>query len=114
MSIAHPYILFLGDAPDQLAAKTANGVAMWRRSWCVGQLRLDGCNATVGLNDVTLEEGVAAGAKTLVMFCNGMWCGQSPANIRTLLRFGYPADKLKWYRGGMQDWEILGLTTVTP
>ncbi|MCB1724166.1 MAG: rhodanese-like domain-containing protein [Gammaproteobacteria bacterium] len=53
-------------------------------------------------------------AKTLVMFCNGMWCGQSPANIRTLLRFGYPADKLKWYRGGMQDWEILGLTTVTP
>ena len=67
MSIAPPYILFLGDAPDQLAAKTANGVAMWRRSWCVGQLRLDGCNATVGLNDVTLEEGVAAGAKTLVV-----------------------------------------------
>lgn len=55
-----------------------------------------------------------SGAKTLVMFCNGMWCGQSPTNIRTLLKFGYPAHKLKWYRGGMQDWEILGLTTVTP
>jgi len=52
------------------------------------------------------------GAKTLVMFCNGMWCGQSPTNIKTLLKFGYPAEKLKWYRGGMQDWEILGLTTV--
>ncbi len=51
-------------------------------------------------------------AKTLVMFCNGMWCGQSPNNIRTLLRFGYPADKLKWYRGGMQNWSNLGLTTV--
>lgn len=51
-------------------------------------------------------------AKTLVLFCNGMWCGQSPSNIRTLLRFGYPASKLKWYRGGMQNWEILGLTTV--
>jgi rhodanese-related sulfurtransferase len=51
-------------------------------------------------------------AKTLVMFCNGMWCGQSPNNIMNLLKFGYPADKLKWYRGGMQDWEILGLTTV--
>jgi rhodanese-related sulfurtransferase len=51
-------------------------------------------------------------AKTLVMFCNGMWCGQSPNNIINLLKFGYPADKLKWYRGGMQDWEILGLTTV--
>ena len=51
-------------------------------------------------------------AKTLVMFCNGMWCGQSPNNIKALLRYGYPAHKIKWYRGGMQDWEILGLTTV--
>lgn len=51
-------------------------------------------------------------AKTLVLFCNGMWCGQSPTNIKTLLRFGYPPDKLKWYRGGMQDWEALGLTVV--
>jgi len=51
-------------------------------------------------------------AKTLVMFCNGMWCGQSPNNIRTLLRFGYPAEKIKWYRGGMQNWANLGLTTV--
>ncbi|RME34806.1 MAG: rhodanese-like domain-containing protein [Gammaproteobacteria bacterium] len=53
-------------------------------------------------------------AKTLVLFCNGMWCGQSPNNIHALLRYGYPAHKLKWYRGGMQDWEILGLTTVKP
>jgi rhodanese-related sulfurtransferase len=53
-------------------------------------------------------------AKTLVMFCNGMWCGQSPNNIRTLLNFGYPAHKLKWYRGGMQNWENLGFSTVKP
>ena len=51
-------------------------------------------------------------AKILVMFCNGMWCGQSPNNIRTLLKMGYPADKIKWYRGGMQNWENLGFTTV--
>jgi len=51
-------------------------------------------------------------AKTLVMFCNGMWCGQSPNNIKNLLKFGYPSHKIKWYRGGMQDWEILGLSTV--
>ncbi len=51
-------------------------------------------------------------AKTLVLFCNGMWCGQSPTNIKTLLKFGYPAAKIKWYRGGLQDWEILGLTVV--
>ncbi len=53
-----------------------------------------------------------SGAKTLVMFCNGMWCGQSPNNIKNLLKFGYPAHKIKWYRGGMQNWEILGLTTA--
>ncbi len=53
-------------------------------------------------------------ARTLVMFCNGMWCGQSPNNIKNLLKFGYPSHKIKWYRGGMQDWEILGLSTAKP
>jgi len=51
-------------------------------------------------------------AKTLVFYCNGPWCGQSPTNIKQLLALGYPAHKLKWYRGGMQDWKSLGLTTV--
>ena len=52
--------------------------------------------------------------KTLVFYCNGNWCGQSPSNIRSLLALGYPADKIKWYRGGMQAWQSLGLTTVKP
>ena len=51
-------------------------------------------------------------ARTLVLFCNGPWCGQSPTNIKGLLKLGYPANKLVWYRGGMQDWEAMGLTTV--
>jgi rhodanese-related sulfurtransferase len=53
-------------------------------------------------------------AKTLVMFCNGIWCHQSSLNILTLVKLGYPADKIKWYRGGMQDWLSVGLTTVKP
>ena len=53
-------------------------------------------------------------AKTLVLYCNGPWCGQSPTNIKQLLAMGYPAHKLKWYRGGIQDWKMLGLTTVAP
>jgi rhodanese-related sulfurtransferase len=53
-------------------------------------------------------------AKTLVLYCNGMWCGQSPTNIRSLLALGYPPQKLKWYRDGMQGWKLLGLTTVQP
>ena len=64
----------------------------------------------------TQQEGLwdFSKAKTAVMFCNGMWCGQSPNNIKNLLKFGYPPHKIKWYRGGMQDWAILGLTTAKP
>ena len=64
--------------------------------------------------NVTESEGLLdfTNAKTLVMFCNGMWCGQSPNNIKNLLKLGYPAHKIKWYRGGMQDWAILGLSTI--
>ena len=76
----------------------------------------------ISIGEIMTEFGVKeneglwdfSNAKTLVMFCNGMWCGQSPNNIKTLLRFGYPPEKIKWYRGGMQDWEILGLSTVKP
>ena len=53
-------------------------------------------------------------AKTLVMFCNGIWCPQSPTAIRKLLSMGYPAAKIKYYRGGMQNWSSLGLTVVFP
>lgn len=60
------------------------------------------------------DEWDFSNAKTLVLFCNGMWCGQSPRNINSLLALGYPAEKLKWYRGGMQTWNVLGLSTVKP
>lgn len=52
-------------------------------------------------------------AKTLVMYCNGSWCGQSPTAIKKLLKMGYPAAKIKYYRGGMQSWTSLGLTVIT-
>lgn len=53
-------------------------------------------------------------ALSLCMFCNGPWCDQSPRAIRALVDLGYPADKLKYYRGGMQLWKLFGLTTVLP
>jgi len=67
VEIRNPYLMFLGDAPDQLAAKTANGVRQWRPEWCLGQLRLEGCKADIGLPDMTLEEAAGKGAKTLVI-----------------------------------------------
>jgi rhodanese-related sulfurtransferase len=53
-------------------------------------------------------------AKELLLWCNGPWCAQSPRAIRGLLNAGYPAEKLYYYRGGMQMWQSLGLTTVLP
>ena len=67
MAIEHPYLLFLGDAPDQLSAKTAQGVLQWRPDWCLGQYRLPGCQADLGLPDLSLEEAAARGVKTLVV-----------------------------------------------
>ncbi|MFO7853761.1 MAG: N-acetyltransferase DgcN [Paracoccaceae bacterium] len=65
--IAHPYLLFLGDAPDPLAAKVAQGIRDWRPEASVGQFRLPGCKADMKLPDMTIDEAVAAGAKTLVI-----------------------------------------------
>ena len=65
--IETPYLLFLGDAPDALAAKVAQGIKDWRPDNAVGQLRLEGCKADMKLTDMTIEEAVAAGAKTLVI-----------------------------------------------
>lgn len=53
-------------------------------------------------------------AKDLLLWCNGPWCGQSPRAIKALLALGYPAEKLYYYRGGMQMWQSLGLTTIKP
>jgi uncharacterized NAD-dependent epimerase/dehydratase family protein len=65
--IRTPYLLFLGDAPDQLAAKVAQGIKDWRPENVVGQFRMDGCNADVGATDMTLEEAWEKGARTLVI-----------------------------------------------
>ena len=65
--IETPYLLFLGDAPDPLAAKVAQGIRDWRPENAVGQYRMPGCKADMKLPDMTLEEARDAGAKTLVI-----------------------------------------------
>ncbi|WP_322894482.1 MULTISPECIES: N-acetyltransferase DgcN [unclassified Yoonia] len=65
--IQTPYLLFLGDAPDQLAAKVAQGIKDWRPDNAVGQYRMPGCGADLRIKDMTLAEAKAAGAKTLVI-----------------------------------------------
>jgi len=53
-------------------------------------------------------------AETILLYCNGAWCGQSPTAINALIEIGYPESKMKYYRGGMQAWQLLGLTTIVP
>ncbi len=65
--IKTPYLLFLGDAPDALAAKVAQGIKDWRPETSVGQFRMEGCNADMGMTDMSIDQAVAAGAKTLVI-----------------------------------------------
>ena len=48
----------------------------------------------------------------VMLFCNGLWCGQSPTAIRAMIEAGFPADKISYYRGGMQSWRLLGLTVA--
>lgn len=67
MEIARPYLLFLGDVPDELAAKTAYGIVDWRRDWCLGQLRLPGCRADMGLPEMGVPEAATAGVRTMVV-----------------------------------------------
>ena len=40
-------------------------------------------------------------ARSVVLFCNGPWCGQSPTAIRRMIEAGYPAERISYYRGGM-------------
>lgn len=49
-------------------------------------------------------------ARPVALFCNGLWCGQSPSAIRNMISAGYPADRIFYYRGGMQSWRVLGLS----
>ena len=51
-------------------------------------------------------------AGKVILFCNGLWCGQSPTAIRAMIEAGFPADKIGYYRGGMQTWRLLGMTVA--
>ncbi len=73
-------------------------------------------NAILGLlgAEQTNDGRTFSKAKILLMYCNGPWCDQSPRAIKNLLRFGYPPEKLKYYRAGMQGWQSMGLTIIKP
>jgi len=52
--------------------------------------------------------------QTILIFDNGPWCQQGVRAMKNLVHLGYPKSKIKYYRGGIQYWQILGLTTIKP
>lgn len=95
----------LDEALDLLGAKERDNVGNMTRS--LEELGfLDGRGKT--------DRWDFSDAKEVLLWCNGPTCGQSPKAIEGLLKLGYPAEKIHYYRGGMQLWQLLALTTVQP
>lgn len=67
VSLEAPYLIFLGDCPDLMHAKTGAGIVEWRRERCAGQMKFDECPVDLGLPDMTVEVAVASGVRTLVL-----------------------------------------------
>ncbi len=113
-SINIPFTSFGKDQDDMAKAATLARLGVTRKT---SSSFLDDAMASLkGLmgNGSGSSEWDFSKAKEITLWCNGMWCGQSPHAIKALLDLGYPAEKIYYYRGGMQDWRILGLTVVVP
>ncbi|HEY7886739.1 MAG TPA: N-acetyltransferase DgcN [Steroidobacteraceae bacterium] len=83
-----PFLLYLGGAADDLAIKTARGLAYWRPEWCIGQYRDPECRPTLGLPDMEPAQASAAGANTMVIgtaSAGGVMARQTVADIITAL-----------------------------
>jgi uncharacterized NAD-dependent epimerase/dehydratase family protein len=86
-----PYLLYLGQAADDLAIKTARGLAFWRPEWCVGQHRHPDCRYTLGLPDMSFGQAREAGANTMVIGtanAGGVMAPETVANIVEALDAG--------------------------
>lgn len=66
MTIAHPYLLFLGDVDQPQFAKTAFGLRDWAPDRCVGEWRLGG-SVSLGLPFLPPADAVSRGARSLVI-----------------------------------------------
>lgn len=112
-SINIPFTVFSLDVDDPDLINLMQTLGAKRRGDISGITRtIEGFGLLGG--DQKNDEWDFTGAKAVLIWCNGMWCGQSPRAIKGLLELGYPAEKILYYRGGMQAWQSLGLTVVVP
>lgn len=64
--------------------------------------------------EIDFDGFICDDARPVLLFCNGPWCGQSPTAIGRIIEAGYPAERISYYRGGMQVWRMLGLSVTIP
>ena len=67
MHIAPPYLLFIGDATDQLSIKMARGAADWCPELCIGEYSMSGCTVTTGIPKMDIATAAKNGAKSFVL-----------------------------------------------
>lgn len=91
--------------PDWFEAGTIPGAVSMPYTEMVDRLGELGC-------EIDFDGWLCEAAVPVVLFCNGLWCGQSPEAIRRMIEAGYPAERISYYRGGMQSWRMLGLTVA--
>lgn len=91
--------------PDWFAGGTIPGAVNIPYTQIIDELGVLGC-------EPDFEGWDCTNAQKAALFCNGLWCGQSPTAIRNMIEAGYPADRIYYYRGGMQSWRVLGLTVT--
>jgi len=116
-SVNIPFTVFEKDADDPELVKTLERLGGKRRGDVNDMVRnVESFLARLDMFDAGSKtaDWDFSNARELVLWCNGPWCGQSPHAIRALLAHGYPAKKIRYYRGGMQMWKVLGLTVVVP
>ena len=112
-SINIPFTVFEKDANSLELSEVFESLGAEERDDVNPVLRMVEGFGLLGGDEKT-EKWDFSNAKDILLWCNGPWCGQSPRAIRGLINAGYPAEKLYYYRGGMQMWQSLGLTTVMP
>lgn len=67
IEIKAPYLIFVGGETEITYAKTGAGLVQWRPELCLGQIRLAGGTVDLGVPDMTLDEAVSAGIRSLVV-----------------------------------------------
>ena len=105
-ALADPDITVMDSrTPEWFAGGTIPGAINVPYTQVIDQLAQFGC-------EPDFDGWDCANAEPVVLFCNGSWCGQSPTAIRNMIEAGFPADKISYYRGGMNAWRLLGLSVT--